>query len=73
MEEKLLETAIDTNTTTSNSDLNLNHTADDEYDSDTGTIIDPVNEHRNDPANLASATSMSESKGRKEPRAEKGI
>ena len=67
MEEKLLETAIDTNTTTSNSDLNLNrsHIADDEYDSD--TIIDHVNEHRDDPANLASATSRSESNRRKAP------
>ena len=70
MEERLLETAMDTNTTTtSTSGQKLNRT-DDECDSD--TITDPVNKHRDDPANLASCatTSRLKSKRRKAPKRE---
>ena len=57
--EEQLETAVDTNTTTSDR-LNANRTAAVEYDCD--TIIDPVNEHRDDPANTTSASAASRSK-----------
>ena len=72
MEEKhaqlQLETAVDTNTTTSDR-LNSNRIDPDDYDND--TIIDPVNEHRDDPANnsaSASAASRSKSKGHRAPK-----
>ena len=68
MEEKQLETAVDTNTTTSHLTSNRAAAADDEYDSD--TIIDPANEHRDDPANCNTTRtdSGSKSKGRRTPK-----
>lgn len=66
MEEKQLETAVDTNTTTSRLTSNRAAAADG-YDSD--TVIDPANEHRDDPANCNTtrADSGSKSKGRRTP------
>ena len=69
MAEKQLETAVDTNTTTSRLTSNrAAAAADDEYDSD--TIIDPANEHRDDPANCNATRTDSESKskGRRTPK-----
>ena len=69
MAEKQLETAVDTNTTTSHLTSNRAAAAtDDEYDSDTA-VIDPANEHRDDPANkLTRADGGSKSKGRRTPK-----
>jgi hypothetical protein len=69
-EEKQLETAVDTgtnsNTTTSRLNSNRAAAAADEYDSD--TIIDPANEHRDDPANTTTTRADSGSKGRRAPK-----
>ena len=53
MDDRQLETALDASTTTSRRDWNSTATAADEYDSD--NIIDPANEHRDDPANTTNA------------------
>ena len=61
MEEKQLETAVDTNTTTSRLTSNRAAAADG-YDSD--TVIDPANEHRDDPANCNTTRADSGSKSK---------
>ena len=75
MEDEQLETAltaVDTSTTTSRLTSNRVAAADDEYDSDTA-VIDPANEHRDDPANkLTRADSGSKSKGRRTPKKKHG-
>ena len=66
MDDRQLETALDASTTTSRRDSNSTATVADEYDSD--NIIDPANEHRNDPANTTSACADQDSTSAKPKR-----